>query len=102
MSTPQSLEQSAKKYAARVEYRKRIARIIRRCACTIGEEAEYGDHGQLTYPGYPRCFENVDMTEEDWCIRCRRRDKLHGARRSACAAERNALRGLLNAAQRAG
>ena len=99
MSKPQTLEQAAKKYAARVEYRMRLTRLMNRCTCSRAEETEYDECGRCTYPGYPRCFENEG---HDWCVRCLRRNRLFEVRKKAYAAERNCLRGLLNAARRAG
>lgn len=139
MSKPQTLEQAAKKYAARVEYRKRLTAIMARCACSMFEDADYDECGRCTYPGYPSCsamwhrdhdwFEITEPSgykdlayigkeypkddpwirhldqcreyrEQTWCHKCQRRYSLKKVRASAYAAERNALRGLLNAARR--
>lgn len=99
MSRPQTLEQAAKKYAARVEYRKRLTRIMARCVCSVGEEAEYDQYG-CTYPGSPRCWESDPDGKHGRCHQCLRRHRLFLARRKAYAAERNCLTGLLNAARR--
>ncbi len=66
MSKPQTLEQAARKYAARVEYRKRISRLVRRCKCHREEEVEYDGYMRVTYPGAPSCYDMEILYEENY------------------------------------
>lgn len=48
-------EEVARRYYKRVQYRKRIESLIRRCKCSRAEDIEYGDFGMITYGGVPSC-----------------------------------------------
>ena len=50
-----TVEEVATRYYKRVQYRKRIESLIRRCKCSRGEDIKYDDFGMITYRGVTSC-----------------------------------------------